>query len=101
MKGYPSSLNTKEDYLYVRANFPREQWLPDFQHLLDSRKDWFFVSHLPDKESGVTDDTHKVVESQDMDSDTVTYDQYELRDNPTAKIYRLGFTVEEVEELMK
>ena len=49
MKGYPQHLNTKADYMYVRANFPREQWLPDFQALLDSTHDWFFEKHLDTK----------------------------------------------------
>ena len=101
MKGYPSQLNSKEDYLYVRENFPREQWLPDFQALLDSYRDWFFVAHLERKEDGITDETHKVVESQGEDEEAApTYDQYEFRENPTAKLFRLGFTVAEVEELI-
>ena len=46
MVGYPKSLKTKEDYEYVRNNFPKEMWKKDFQALLDSSYDWFFVEKL-------------------------------------------------------
>lgn len=100
MNGYPKRLNSKKDYLYVRENFPREQWLPDFQALLDSYMDWFWVKDLESKDEGIEDETHKIVETQEMESEEVKYAQYELQENPTAKIFRIGFTVEEVEELM-
>ena len=46
MRGYPKNLNTKKDYEYVRANFPAEEWKPDWQKLLDTMKDchWVIVS---------------------------------------------------------
>ena len=95
MQGYPKHLNTKTDYIYVKDNFPREEWAKDWQALLDSRKNWFFVATLADEKDGVTDETHKVVKNDD--GENVTYSQYELRDDETADIYRLGFTVEEVQ----
>lgn len=101
MKGYPHHLNTKADYLFVHENFPREKWLPDFQALLDSRQDWFFEKHLESKGEGIEDETHKIVEFQENEEAPVTYDQYVLREYEGALIFRLGFTVEEVEELIK
>lgn len=101
MKGYPSELNSKEDYEYVRHNFKKEEWLPDFQALLDSYRDWFFVKDLKTKDEGITDDTHKIVESQDTENpDVIKYAQYELRENPMAKIFRIGYTVSEVEAII-
>ena len=97
MKGYPKHLNTKSDYIFVKNNFPKNQWAKDWQTLLDSRQDWFFVKALPDKASGVEDATHKIVETQSGESEKVTYSQYELREDKNAKIYRLGFTIAEVE----
>lgn len=94
MQGFPKTLNSKEDYLYIKENFDKSLWLPEFQNLLDSYKDWFFVSNLDSEDEGTTDDTHKVVVSEN--EDTTTYAQYELQENPTAKIFRLGFTVDEV-----
>ena len=101
MKGYPHHLNTKADYLYVHANFPREQWLPDFQALLSSTHDWFFEKHLDTKEDGIEDDMHKIVEQRATDDSEPTYDQYVLKAYDTAPIFILGFTVEEVEKLIK
>lgn len=107
MKGYPQHLNTKADYMYVRANFPREQWLPDFQALLDSTHDWFFEKHLDTKEDGLVDSTHKVVENKSVELDKegkpiekVTYSQYVLKENPLCKLNLIGFTVDEVLEIL-
>ena len=100
MKGYPQHLNTKADYMYVRANFPREQWLPDFQALLDSTHDWFFEKHLDTKEDGLEDSTHKVVEQRSSEDSEPTYDQYVFKEYNNALLFRLGFTVEEVEKLI-
>lgn len=101
MKGYPKTLNTKEDYLYVKEHFDRSQWLPEFQKLLDTRFGWFFEKHLDKESDGINDDTHKVV-TLEIDSENPTaYDQYEYRENPQAKIFQLGFTVEEVSEIIK
>lgn len=103
MKGYPKNLNTKEDYEYVKEHFPAEQWKPDYQKLLDSEYDWFFESNLEDAESGVEDDTHKIVASESEGENgekTIIYAQYVLKLNPTCKLMRLGFTETEVKEAL-
>ena len=100
MKGYPHHLNTKEDYMYVCANFPREQWLPDFQALLDSTHDWFFEKHLDAKDEGIEDDTHKIVKFENTETKEITYDQYVFKEYNNALLFRLGFTVDEVEKLI-
>lgn len=99
MQGYPKHLNTKADYLYVKEHFSKEMWEKDWQALLDSRKNWFFVKDLADKASGIEDDTHKIVENKSMGDgeEKITYAQYEFKEDENATIYRLGFTVEEVE----
>ena len=101
MKGYPKYLNTKEDYYYVKENFPKEMWAKDWQALLDSRKNWFFEKNLNDKSEGVEDETHKIVEMKDMgEGESVTYAQYVLMDDEGADLFRLGFTVAEVEKAL-
>ena len=100
MKGYPHHLNTKTDYMYVHANFPREQWLPDFQALLDSTHDWFFEKHLDTKDEGIEDDTHKIVKFENTETKEITYDQYVFKEYNNALLFRLGFTVDEVEKLI-
>ena len=101
MKGYPHHLNTKADYMYVHANFPREQWFPDFQALLDSTHDWFFEKHLDTKNEGIEDDTHKIVKFENTETKEITYDQYVFKEYNNALLFRLGFTVDEVEKLIR
>lgn len=96
MKGLPKSLNSKSDYMYVYNHMNENYYKPIFKALLDSKDAWFFVEELKDK-NGIVDDTHKVVE----DEENKTFSQYELRENPNAKIFRLGFTVEEVQEIIE
>jgi len=98
MVGFPSHLNTKEDYEYIRAHFDKAAWGPCFQRLLDTTKDWFFVSDLADGDEGVTDDTHQVIESEQ--DGTKTRAQYELRTNPTCELIRLGYTEDEVKAIL-
>lgn len=101
MKGYPKTLNTKEDYEYVRANFPAGQWKPDYQKLLDSMRDWVPVGKLDSEDGGIVDGTHKITEENSTGGDAEkTYVQWELREIPTCKLKRLGFTVEEVQEAL-
>lgn len=97
MKGFPKYLNTKADYEYIKENFPKEQWQPHWQSLLDERKNWFPTGQVESEEAGITDDTHKVVKYEDMDGGTATYTQMELQDDPHCTLFQLGFTVEEVE----
>lgn len=97
MKGYPKTLASREDYEYVAANFPPELWRPDWQNLLDTMCDWFFVRELTDLSEGVTDDTHKVEVNED-ETGAKTYTQYEWRVNPTCKLFRIGFTEQEVRD---
>lgn len=97
MKGFPKFLNTKADYEYIKDNFPAEQWKPRWQNLLDERKNWFPTGQVESEEAGITDDTHKVVKYEDTSEGTTAYTQMELQDDPNSTLFRLGFTVEEVE----
>ena len=95
MRGFPKTLNTKDDYLYVKEHFSAEEWKPEWQELLDTHQVWMPTGEVVSAEAGVTDATHKVEKTEE--GDKVTFMQYELQDNPQAKIYRLGFTIAEVE----
>lgn len=95
MRGYPSWLNSKEDYYYVADNFPKSQWLPDWQELLDNEKMWFFVEYLDDPSEGITDATHRV-ETVDDGEGGVRYAQLEYRTDPHCRMFQLGFTEAEV-----
>lgn len=101
MVGFPKWLNTKEDYLYVREHFPREQWEPVFRALLDERMQWLNVGQLESEADGVTDETHKVVGGEsDMTEAPAKYYQYEYKEDLNCRLFKLGFTVEEVEQLL-
>lgn len=97
MVGYPKSLNTKEDYEFVRKNFPKENWRKDFQDLLDTRMDWFNVGALEKGESGVVDDSHRIV----ADEQTGEKYQYEYKENPNCRMKALGYTADEVEKILE
>lgn len=98
MIGYPKVLNTRADYDVVRAAFPPEQWKPSWQRLVEPENymAWFPVRELAAGETGLTDDTHRVVE-HGMPEDPGPRWQEEWREDPDAKIFQLGFTVAEVE----
>jgi len=100
VKGYPSFLNSREDYDYVRTNFPKEVWLKDFQHLLEIMGGWYFVSELKKKSDGYEDSTHKIIEIPSHD-DRITYAQYEFRINPECKLFRIGYTENEVKSIIE
>lgn len=105
MVGYPKHLNSKEDYLYVKANFPSSDWKKDWQNMYDARKTWMTTGEIPDGKSGIEDDTHKVfVETtQDMESGKekkVKYQQ-ELKDDPASDFFSFGFTEDEVLAALK
>ncbi|WP_303104101.1 hypothetical protein [uncultured Mitsuokella sp.] len=95
MVGYPHTLNTKEDYLFVKANFPKEKWQGDYQNLLDSMYQWYNVGAIADEAAGTADDTHKIVANENRDG-TKTYYQYEKKIDENCKLLRLGFTEAEV-----
>lgn len=93
MRNYPKHLNTKADYEYVRTHFPKNKWEKDFKALLET-DEWFNLGEITG--DGTTDDTHKVV----TDEQAGKKYQYELKDNPDAKIYRLGYTKDEVNAIL-
>lgn len=90
MRGLPKFFNTKQDYLNCLSEFATET-KAELQKLLDYRFSWFDVAILEDPATGIEDDTHRVIENM----------QQEYREDPNARIFQLGFTVEEVEELLK
>lgn len=99
MIGYPKHLNSKFDYLYVKDHFPKEKWQPDFQTLLDDRMQWLSVSKLVARADGLNDETHEVRMVEGINDNPEEYYQYEYKEDENCKLFRLGFTVKEVEEL--
>lgn len=96
MVGYPKSLKTKEDYEYVRNNFPKEMWKKDFQALLDSSYDWFFVEKLLKIEEIVLAKNQRIEYDEERDERYL----YEYRFNPDCKLMQLGYMVQEVQLIL-
>lgn len=91
---YPTNLETKADYLYVKDFFDKKAWLPDYQALLDNRLVWFNVGKLDTVETGITDELHEVRKIDEI------YYQYEYKEDPDCKLFKMGFTVDEVEKII-
>ena len=111
MRGKPKFLNTKEDYQNLMAMpetvVTTEEKKAALNDLLANVKEWMFVKELASEEEGITDETHKVVISEPTPDSlpegvepTKTYMQYEFTKNPGARIFLLGFTVEEVQAML-
>ena len=91
MIGNARYLNTRYDYEYVKEN--QENWKDYYQELYDSRLIWDNVELVGD---GITDATHRLIQSQDEEENPITIQQ-ELLLDVNCKLFRLGFTVEEIE----
>ncbi len=100
MIGYPTHLNTKADYEYIRKNFPKEKWLPHFQALLDTKDNFFVVKTLGEKDAGIESKTKKVVEQENGDG-VLERIQLALKPDPNSKLLRIGFSVADIESALQ
>ena len=91
MRGFPKYINSMGDIENLKQEYPQElaAWLQD---IYDYKDVWLMTSKLEEGNDGITDDTHKVVESTDPETKEVTERyQYELMEDPNGTIFRLGF----------
>lgn len=101
MEGFPKHLNSKEDYLYIKDNFPPSLWRPVWKNMYDNRNSWQLEGVLEKEEEGIVDDTHKVEavckdSTLEKEEQTFTYYQYEFRADPASDFHKFGFTESEV-----
>lgn len=94
MNGFPKILNTKQDYLNCLEGYPSET-KKELQRLLDDRFIWKNNGEIAVGQFPTEDATHKIITDKDG-----KVSQLELIEDEAAKIFRIGFTVEEVEELI-
>lgn len=101
MQGFPKYFGTKQDVLNCMDDFAKET--KNFlQELLDTKDVWIMTNKLDTSDNGIVDDTHKVVEVTDnITAEIKEKYQYELMEDRNGTIFRLGFSVQEVEELVK
>ena len=100
MRGIPKWFNTVDDVLNS-MEVDKDATKAKLQEMLDGRFAWFVTKKLGDKDKGVEDETHKVLTQQEMDGDKEERFQYELREDENAWMFRIGLTVEKINELME
>lgn len=89
---------TKQDYLDLLKK-DRFAGITELSQLLHDVTYWDFERELEDGEEGISDETHMIQEYfQSMDD--ITRSQYVLKTNEDAALFKLGFTVEEVKQLI-
>jgi len=101
MKGFPEHLNTRYDVEYCLQHFPEDTRAFLAQKLAEV-KQWLVTGKLAEGDAGVSDETHKVIETKDQATQEVKERyQYEYKDDPNCALFRLGFTIKEVEDMIK
>ena len=97
MVGIPKTLNSKYDYLYIKAVW-KNMW--------EQRKHWMPAGILANKEDGIEDETHRIVEMNQSDFngeeqiETTTWQQEEYIDDPMSDFFLYGFTEQEVKDAL-
>ena len=102
MRGCPRTFATKQDYLNGIKTYP-EEVKAELRRLIAGRFEFVPTGELADGEDGIEDESHQVLTSTETDSETgeaVTKRiQTEKRESANARLFRLGFTLEEAERL--
>ena len=103
MRGCPRTFATKQDYLNGIATYP-EETKAALRRLIAARFEFVQTAELADGEEGIEDENPAIVTSTETDSETgeqVTKRiQLEKRESENAKLFRLGFSLEEAQNLV-
>lgn len=99
MKGFPQTWNTKQDVLLCLERWP-EQTKQALRQFLDNRMDWMIQKKLADNEKGMEDKIRRVRQVADEDGTVVERYQMEWREDPNARLFRLGFTRDEAASII-
>jgi len=100
MRGFPQVLSTKEDYMNCMEAWPDETRAA-LRQLLADRFVWKEAGELAEGEDGMEDASHMVVAKEGSEGAGLPVRvQMELAADPNARVYRLGFTDGEIEELL-
>lgn len=97
MKGFSTVLETKNDYLNSLELYP-EQTRKALKSLYADRYIWMKERELEEEEKGIENDTHRVFEEGEGD-EKKRY-QYVKKVDSKARVYRLGFTDNEIQKLL-
>lgn len=94
MRGFPKTISTQTDVQNLFQLYPDEtrEYL---QKMLDTRFVWRSTGAITEGVAGIQDATHRVMRTESG------LEQFELVEDENAKIFRMGFSVAEVEEMLK
>ena len=90
MKGFPKTINNKQDITNLMAEYTTEA-KAYLQTVLDNKDQWLMTSKLEADDAGTTDTTHKVEELTDENDVVTERYQYEFMEDPNGELYRLGY----------
>ncbi len=86
--------NTRED-VYNSLEIDINATVATLKDILNDRFKWQVVKVLLAKEEGIEDETHLIIESENEIL------QSELQEDENSKLFQLGLTVEEAEEIIE
>lgn len=86
--------NTRED-VYNSLEIDINATVATLKDILNDRFRWQVVKVLLTKEEGIEDETHLIIESENEIL------QSELQEDKNSKLFQLGLTVEEAEEIIE
>jgi len=100
MRGFSKVLNSRQDYENIVSDFGYTAKVKrSYQGLLNTAEKYEFDKELA-AESDRTGPApeYKVMTQEEEGTEKIV--QFKLVDNPNGKIFRLGFTVDEVQEVI-
>ena len=100
MRGFPKVLNSRQDYENIVSDFGYTAKVKRaYQGLLNTAEKYEFDKELAaESERTGPEPEYKVMTQEEEGTEKIV--QFKLVDNPNGKIFRLGFTVNEVQEVI-
>lgn len=103
MRGFPESFATKQDYTNCLGMYP-EETKRLLKGLLAGRYTWVEVKKIESAAKGKEDAKHHVITQKVFDEktkkETEVFVQLEKVEDKNARLFQLGFSVKEVENLI-
>lgn len=105
MRGLPNYFNSKEDYMNCLKLYP-EETKQALRALMNNRYKWVIDKKLNNESEGITDENHYVNVATEHNHEDhgkenkVIYQMKRVEDDHS-KFFELGFTVAEVNKLIK
>lgn len=93
MRGFPKTIATKSDVNNLLLLYPVET-KKYLKEILDNRFIWKSTGTITDGDIGVQDATHRIIQTENG------LEQLEKIEDENAKLFQLGFSVSELEELL-